>query len=285
MVSTSLVLAAAVLYGISPILVKTAYAYAVSPLAVLSFRAALASACLWGWLCLTRTRVLLPRTSIAPLIVMGVTLAPAQVFAYFLALAYLPASSVSVLAYTYPLHVAWMGWVFLQERIRRKELIVMMVVVGGAALVAGETRVTGSPIGFAALAAATLASGLYIVAARRVLRNVSPVAAMATLLPISAVMFWGAMLLSGQFRYPWPLPATLAITGSGLLAALAAPLLQFEGLRRVTAARAAALGTLEAVVTVTLSIMWLNDHLSTGRAVGIAIVIGGIAMLHLLQSA
>jgi drug/metabolite transporter (DMT)-like permease len=104
---------------------------------------------------------------------------------------------------------------------------------------------------------------------------------MAVLLPVSAAAFCGAALHQGQLRIDIPLPALLATLGSATLAGLIGPLLQFSGLRSTSAARTAMLGMLEPVVTVLLSILLLNDVMTLLRAVGIAIVMGGIITLQL----
>ncbi len=275
-----LILVSAILYGISPILAKVAYAYGVPTLTLLALRSAFGAGGLWLGLGITRFPVRPPRSSLIPLLVMGTTLIPVQVFAYFFALVFLPASTASVLVYTYPLHVAWMGWVFLGERVRPDEIGVLFGVVAGALLVAGQTPAATHGQGLAAIGVATLTAAIYMVVARRVVRDVLPVTAMAILGPATAVTYWGVGLAAGMVRLAIPFPALLAILGSAALANLAAPLLLLSGLRAMPAARAAMLGTLEPVVTVSLSVILLRDALTPLRALGMAIVIGGIAVLH-----
>lgn len=282
--SSLLILTAAVLYGISPILAKVAYAYDVSPLTLLALRSGFAATCLWLGLGLTRFPVRLTRASLIPLLVMGTTLIPVQVFAYFFALSLLPASTAAVLIYTFPLHVAWMGWVFLGERVRPDEIVVLCGVVAGALLVAGQTPAATHGQGLAAIVVATLAAAIYMVVARRVIRDVLPVAAMAILAPATALTYWSVGLAADSIHLAMPLPALLAILGSAALGNLAAPLLLLSGLRAMPAVRAAMLGTLEPIVTAGLSILFLRDVLTPLRALGMAIVVGGIAVLHARRS-
>src|SRR2546428_3078753 len=103
-----LILLSAVLFGFSPILIKVAYSYGVTPLTVLALRYAIATILFWGGVAVLGVRLHFPRHAILVLVAMGLTLVPVQIFSFLLALAYLPASSASVLAYVYPLHVA--GW-------------------------------------------------------------------------------------------------------------------------------------------------------------------------------
>ena len=275
-----LILLSAVLFGFSPILIKVAYSYGVTPLTVLALRYAIAAVLFWGGVAVLGVRLHFPRHAILALVAIGLTLVPLQVFSFLLALAYLPASSASVLAYVYPLHVAWMEWVFLRERIRWEEVALLVAVVTGAMLVAGQTPVISARPGLVAISVATLSNALYYIAARRMLRDILPLPAQGILLAAGAAVFVSAGAMTGRLSLALPLPALLAIFGTAVLGSLLAPLLLLGGLRVLPAARAAMLGTVEPVVTVLLSILWLGDRVSFVRAVGMALVLVGIGLAH-----
>ena len=275
-----LILLSAVLFGFSPILIKVAYSYGVTPLTVLALRYAIATILFWGGVAVLGVRLRFPRHAILALVAMGLTLVPVQIFSFLLALAYLPASSASVLAYVYPLHVAWMEWVFLRERIRWEEVALLVAVVTGAMLVAGQTPVISARPGLVAISVATLSNALYYIAARRMLRDILPLPAQGILLAAGAAVFVSAGAMTGRLSLALPLPALLAIFGTAVLGSLLAPLLLLGGLRVLPAARAAMLGTVEPVVTVLLSILWLGDRVSFIRAVGMALVLVGIGLAH-----
>lgn len=277
---TVLVLFSAALYAGSPILIKIAYAYGAPPITVLALRYLVAAAMIWVGIFLLRVPLSLERRSVLGLAVIGTTLVPVQVFSFFLALVYLPASTASVLAYIYPLHVAWMGTLFLGERVRWDEWLVLVGVVVGAMLVVGETQVPVVGPGLAALIVATVTNAIYYVVARRVVRDVLPVPALGVLLAAAAVVFATAGAVTGNLSLAYPAPALLAILGTGVLASLLAPLLLLAGLRSLSAVRAAMLGTLEPVITVVLSVLLLQDQLTPLRGAGMAIVIGGIALIQ-----
>lgn len=279
-----LVLISAVLYGFSNILIKVAYSYGASLLTVLTLRHTIAAVLLWMGIALLRVPLNVPRSMILPVTAIGMTLVPLQSFAFFLALSYLPASSVSVLLYTYPLHVAWMGWLFLREPIRRDETFILCGVVLGSMLVAGQTPMIVEGPGLAALSVATLANAFYYVVARRMMRDVRPLHALALLSVGTAVVFGLVTVVVGGFSHPLSLPALLAILGTAVLASLLAPLLLLVGLRTLPAARAAMLGSVEPVITVIFSVLMLGDRMTFLRGVGIAAVILGIGLVQLRRS-
>jgi drug/metabolite transporter (DMT)-like permease len=277
--ASALILASAVLFGISPILAKVAYAGGVTPLTLLSMRATFGALLVWLGLAVTRRVALLPWSLLAPLLALGLTIVPFQVLAYFYALSVLPASSTSVIANSAPVHVAWMGRLFLGEELQPTDMAILTAIVGGAVLVAGQTPHAGHALGFAALATATLASAFYLVAQRHLVRNVPPLAVLSVVLPASAAVYWTAGLAAKQIHLAMPLPALLAVAGLVVCSALAS-FMVLVALQVTPVTRTAMLGMLEPVVAVVLSVLLLGDSMTWLRAAGIGIVLCGIAVLH-----
>ncbi len=274
------ILASAVLFGTSPILAKIAYAYGVTPLTLISLRATFGGLAVWLGCLIAKRAPGARRSFLAPLLALGLTVVPFQVLAYFYALSVLPASSASVIANSAPVHVAWMGWLFLGEPLHAADAAILVAVVAGAVLVAGQTPFAGHTLGLVALAAGTLGSAFYLVVLRRLVRDVPPLGVLSVVLPSSAAVFWTAGLATRQLQLSLSVPALLAVAGSTIAGVLAS-FLVLLGLRVIPAARTAVLGMLEPVVAVVLSVALLGDFMTWLRAVGIAIVVLGIGALHL----
>lgn len=276
----TLILIAACLYGVSPILAKVAYMYGVTPLVLMMWRVTIAAALFWTVGLGVRQITPVPMRLGAALIGLGTTLVPLQVFSYFFALSLLPASSASVIVNTSPVHVAWMERLALGERVAGGDLALLAVIVAGAVLVAGTTPHAGHPLGLVALGAATVASAAYLVIQRRLVREVPPFTVMAIIQLCSAAVYWTAALATGQSRALPPAPAFAAIGASAFAASLAS-LLVLIALRTLAATRTAMLGMLEPVVTVALSVAVLADTIAWPRLVGIVTVLTGIVMFYL----
>lgn len=279
-----IVLLSATLYGISPILMKVALSAGMTPIQVLAVRTVIAVPVLWIVLALTKALVLPPRGRVGPLLLMGGILIPLQAYGFVFGLSYLPVSSVAVLAALYPLHVAWIAWIVLRERIRWTDVPVLLLVIAGATLVAGQAPTLGRAEGLAALSVTTLTAAIYAVSARRVLQDVEPLAALNVLLATSGAIFAVVGVLSGQWRLPAHMPALWATAASGFLAGVFAPLLLLHGFRRLPAAHVAVLSSFEPVVTVSLGVLLLSDRLSAIQALGGLCIIGGIAILQVLRT-
>jgi drug/metabolite transporter (DMT)-like permease len=235
----------------------------------------------WLGMVVTRRVTRLPRTLFVRLLALGLTIVPFQVFSYFYALTLVPASSASVIANSAPVHVAWMGRLFLGESLQAADLVILAGIVGGAVLVAGQTH-TGHPLGLAVLAIATIASAFYLVAQRRLVRDVGPLEVLSVILPASAAVYWALGVATGQIHLAMPAPAWLATAGGAIVGSVAS-LFVLIALQVTPASRAAMLGMFEPVVTVVLSVLLLGDVMTWLKALGIAIVLVGIALLHLRQ--
>jgi drug/metabolite transporter (DMT)-like permease len=99
------------------------------------------------------------------------------------------------------------------------------------------------------------------------------------ILPSSAAVYWSVGFATNQLHLAMPLPAFLAV-GSATVAGALGSFLVLLGLQVTPAARTAALGMLEPVVAVVLSIVLLGDLMTWLRGLGIAIVVTGIGLLH-----
>jgi len=274
------ILISAFLYGISPILAKVAYASGVTPLTLLSLRATAGAALTWCGLLITRGARPPAAGLLLPLAGLGVTVVPLQVWGYFYALTVLPASSASVIVNTTPVHVAWISRLLLGEALRPFDVGILLVIVAGATLVAGQTPQAGHVAGMAALGVSTLGSAFYLVAQRRLVRDAHPLVVLAVILPCSAAVYWTAGLLAGQLDLALSSTGLLAV-GATTVAAAVASVLVLTALRRLPATRAAMLGMLEPVVAVVSSVLLLGDAMTWLRAVGIGIVLAGITALQL----
>lgn len=274
-----LILIAACLYGISPILAKIAYGYGVTPLVLMTWRVSIAAVLFWTAAVAFRRVTAVGGRMLAALVVLGTTFVPIQVYSYFFALSLLPASTASVIVNTSPVHVAWMERLALGEQLVRGDLAILGVIVAGAILVGGATPHVVHPVGFAVLGVATLASAFYLVVQRRVVRDVPPLMILAVIQSSSAAVYWAGVAVTRQAVAPLPSPALVAIVASAFAASIAS-FLVLLALRTLAATRTAMLGMLEPVVTVVLSVALLADTMTWLRLAGIVIVLTGITTFY-----
>lgn len=196
---------------------------------------------------------------------------------YIASLNYTSVANSLAIVYTAPAFVALFSSLFLNEKVTRRQVLGIALVILGVGMLAGYDLVTdvrrllgdGLALGSAA------AFGLYSVAGRRE----------RTRFPL--LMYAGIVYLSAS---AWLLPAALAsfeaqrYTVSNVLAILALALVPLgvghtlynAALRRIHAARANVLSTLEVVGGTFLAWQVLGEPVPAEAAVGVAVTLAGV---------
>jgi drug/metabolite transporter (DMT)-like permease len=271
---TAAILASAVAYGFLAVMIKLALEAGAQPVPLVAWRFALAAPVVWLFLHVRR-RPAPPQGALLPLAGLGFLYAVNSV-AFTLALERIPASTATLVFYTYPVVVVLMAAAFLGERLTRRRATSVAVAVVGCALTAGVGALRGDPGGIGLVLVATGALSLYIVAGRPLLARLPGHGSAAVIVTVTAAAVTIAALateglsLGGGARARW-LVALLALVGTAI------PITLFViGLKRVDAGRAAILSTLEPVVTVTAASLVLGERIATLQYLGGALILAGV---------
>lgn len=193
-----------------------------------------------------------------------------QALCYFTALRHASAGLVALLLYAYPTIVTLLAAAFLHEPLTRRRGVLLLAGFGGIALTLGGGH--GSPLGFALGLAAALVYSVYIVVGARELKATDPLA-VTTVVCLSAAATLGVASLFRDPLLPTTAAGWWAIAGIAVISTVVAILAFFAGLKRVGAANASMLSTLEPVVTVALAWLLLGETLGPLQVAGGAIVL------------
>lgn len=211
------------------------------------------------------------------LILMGAVGYVGQSFCFFSALGHASAGLVALLLYLYPFIVTVLGVLFLGERLTRLRLGAVLAALSGTALILGS-GIDGSPLGIGFGLAAALIYSVYILVGGKVLREEDPLAAAAVVMLAAAAVFGVQMLL--QVPAPPTTPTGwAAVIAIALVSTIVAMVGFFAGLRRLGAADAATLSTLEPVVTFVLAALVLGEPVGPLQVLGGGIVLAAVAAL------
>lgn len=254
---------------------KVAYAAGVSPSLLLTLRFVLAAALLAPvvWL----KRIPMPRGRVlAGFVLMGV-LYTAQSQSYFTALMYASSGLVALLLYIYPILVTILALLFGWEKLNRRTLILLAVATAGLAITLGG-KLQGQPlgIGLGVLAAAVYA--VYILLGNRLTQNTHPLAATLVVLSTAAVGN-GAFAISSGSSLPHSVGAWLAIGAIALFSTVLAIAAFLSGIKRIGAAQASIISTLEPVITLVLGVALLQESISVSQLMGGALVLTAVILL------
>lgn len=211
------------------------------------------------------------------LILMGAVGYVGQSFCFFSALGHASAGLVALLLYLYPFIVTVLGVLFLGERLTRLRVGAVLAALCGTALILGS-GIDGSPLGIGFGLAAALIYSVYILVGGKVLREEDPLAA-ATVVMLAAAAVFGVQMLLQVPAPPSTPSAWAAVIAIALVSTIVAMVGFFAGLRRLGAADAATLSTLEPVVTFVLAALVLGEPVGPLQVLGGGIVLAAVAAL------
>lgn len=284
LLGAALVVGSALCFAIMPVFAKVAYREAVSPLGLLAWRFVGAAAVLWAivWWRSRRGNHRLPtrRQSLNLLLLGGVLLA-GEVALYFFGLQHLSAGLAEVLLFLFP------AWVVIIVAITQRSWPGALVITCTALAVAGaglavQGGVVGLPgdvlFGASLLVGASLTFAIYIVLSGRAAAHVGPLATTTLVISGAAVTFVIATVLTGAAGPSTPLGFAM----SGAIA-LVSTVMSFglltAGLSVLPATHVSVIATSEPVFAVMLGWQLLGEAIAPGQLVGIALVIGSIAVI------
>ena len=201
----------------------------------------------------------------------------AQALCFFLALQHASAGLVALLLYLYPFLVTLLGVAFAGERLTLLRALAVLSALLGTALTIGA-GISGSPLGIALGVAAALIYSIYILVGNRVLKEEDPLAAAAVVMLAAAGVF-GLVVLVDAPRFPASAAAWAAVLAIALISTVVAMVGFFAGIKRLGAADAATLSTLEPVVTFVLASIFLDEPVSAAQLAGGSIVLGAVIAL------
>jgi len=263
-------------YGSLPILAKIAYAAGVRTPGLLAWR--FAGAWLLFALLARRRPALAPR---ARWRLWGLgTIFVANTLTYFGALEGAPASTVSLLVYTYPVIVALVSAALGLERLTVRSVGAATLAVSGCALTA-EAAMAGSPRGVVLSLATAFIYASYVVLGSRLARDIPSETVSFHVTLVCTVLYVPWALASGDLFLP-PAPAAwITVAAMGLFCTVVPIRAFLAGLARIGPARAAVVSSLEVVVALGLAALFLHERIGRRQWIGGALILAGVLIQNL----
>jgi drug/metabolite transporter (DMT)-like permease len=280
----TMAMSASILFGFNGNLSRLLFNDGISPVTLVEFRMLIGGACLLfvlvGW---RRRELKLPRRSIGPVIVFGLSLALVT-YTYFVAISRLPIAVALVIQFSAS------AWMTLGEAIWRRHipsmyvLSAIVVTLGGVVLLTGVWHQSLNGLDSMGLLYATLSLVAYIVyllLGRRVSRDLPPLTSTAYGAVVAGI-FWLIV------QPPWAVPGNTFVGYHPLLiivvgiVGMAIPFsLVLGSLRRLDATRVGIASMTELVAAGIIAYFWLGQYLDIWQILGGCLVITGITLLQL----
>jgi drug/metabolite transporter (DMT)-like permease len=296
-----LVVASSVGFGSGTILANPIYDAGLDWLELLAWRFTIGAALGWAWTLVAthRRAALLGLGRRDVLITLGLgAWFTGNAGTYYAGLETVPAALASVLVYTYPVIVAVLSVRYATRLAGRRPWIALGIAVVGVALALGGIAVAAAPpvTGLALIFASSVIYAGWIILSARLAgersdrlaveadgggRGGRDSAVTATLMmTATATVFVVAALATGRQVLPGEIPADawLPLVGCGVLSTFLAIQTFYAGSRRIGAANAALVSTVEPVVIVVLAAVVLGDVLEPIQLVGTALILGAVVI-------
>ena len=294
----ALIVISAAGFGSGTVLSKPIYATGLDWLQLLAWRFTIGAALAWAWLLASPSRrAAVRRLGRRPaLIAIGLGVwYTGNAGTYYAGLETVPASLAGVLVYLYPAMVAVLSVRYATRLSGRRPWFALEIALVGVVLALGGIDLaTPPPIGgIALILASPLVYAGWIVLSARLAgersEHLAPegagagrlddaAAASALMISATAVVFVGAALATGRPYLPseippgaWPYLGAIGFAGTFL-----AIQTFYAGSRRIGAAQAALVSTVEPLIIVTLAWIALHETLAPIQLVGAGLIIVGV---------
>jgi drug/metabolite transporter (DMT)-like permease len=201
---------------------------------------------------------------------------------YFLALARMDASVLSLILYSYPALVTGAAIILRRESASRRRLVALVTASGGLVLV-----LAGAGVGSLDLAGCALGAGAALTYTTYILVS-EGVTAHLDALPLAALVSTGAAVslglvaaATGNLDFGFDASGWLWMGLAALVSTVGAVVLFFSGLSRVGPSTAAILSTAEPPVTVALVFVAFGEALGVVQLLGAVAILGAAVIVNL----
>ena len=276
------VVASAAAFGVMPVFGKLAFSAGVGVATLLFVRFAIAAPVLWAAAAARRALPRAGRAAVARALALGAIGYAMQSGLYFLALARMDASVLSLILYSYPALVTGAAILLRRESASPRRLVALVIASGGLVLVLAGAGVGSLDLaGCAFGAGAALTYTTYILVSEGVTAHLDPIP-LAALVSTGAAVSLGVVAAAlGELDFGFAASGWLWIALAALVSTVGAVVLFFGGLSRVGPSTAAILSTFEPPVTVALVFVTFGEALGLVQIVGAIAILGAAVIVNL----
>jgi drug/metabolite transporter (DMT)-like permease len=294
---TALVLVAAVGFGSVSVLARPVYDSGMGWLGLVTWRFLIGAALAWLWVAVSPGRRAsvrrLGRRQLALTVALG-ALFTGNAGTYYAALETVPVALAGVLVYTYPVIVAVLSIRFATRLPGRRPWIALGLALAGVVLALGGIDVGGAPpiAGIVLVMLSSLIYSVWIILSARLSgerrdrlgdeaeKPGDAAATTAVMITSSALVFAGITILTGGSVDPRVVPPSAwpAVVAIGFLASFLAIQAFYAGARRIGAAQAALLSTVEPATIVALAWLVLGQRLEPVQLGGAVLIMVSVVV-------
>ena len=270
-----MVAVSAVAFGVMPILAKLAYETGINAQTLLFFRFFGAAVCMFALVFFNGLPFPTGKEIVVCLLLGGIGYA-GQSFCYFTALNYASSGVVSLLLYTYPALVMIGSVLVFKESVTFKKVLSLVLALGGAFVIIGA-EFDADILGIVLSVTAALIYTVYILVSSKAVGEGKEAPSSAFIM-LGAAAVYGMLNAVNGFQLPLRPIGWLYVALIAVVCTVLALWTFFIGMRAVGPTKTSLISTLEPVVTVFASALFLSETLAVGSVVGGVLVLTSLLL-------
>jgi drug/metabolite transporter (DMT)-like permease len=265
-------------YGSMPIVGKLTYAAGVAPVTALAWRFAVAVAIFA--VVQRRDEPRLPWRRRLVLWSLGLVFS-INAFAYFAGLQTVPAATVAVLIYTYPVLVMLLSALIGLESLTARGLTAALLAFAGCALTTGGFAGIAADRGVVLVFVSAFVYASYVVLGGRFAADVPAEVAARHLVQACAVVLVPWAALRGELALPSSPLAWAAVLALGSWCTVVPIRAFLAALQHIGPGRAAVFSSVEVIVTIVLAVTLLGEPLGLRQVAGATLILSAVVLQNL----
>lgn len=267
----------AVIYGISPALMKITFAYGGNGLLSTFYTCTFALPFLWLWAHIKGHSLRLERGRARQMVILAMSNAATSILLYS-SYSFIPVGMATALHYIYPIAAAFYLVAFCGERLRWQNILSLILAAAGIVCISASSLSGGSLPGILLALLSGLTWAFYMVYLERSGSTCLPPEVLNTYTAAANILFSAGIcvLLQGGIG-AYTLPGIWLLAAfNGLLHKVGANAMFHVGIRNTSALSASIISTFEPVVSVLIGTVMLHEALTVIQILGLVLVLSGI---------
>lgn len=205
---------------------------------------------------------------------------------YFIALQDLDSGLVVVIFYIYPALAVILSWIIYKHKPNRVITICLFTTLTGVWLTAGQVG-DGNSSGIIITFLSAISHAVYVVAAGSISKKSDPLTMLTIALSGAAVAFILVSLLGPSSlnpEFPINTEGWVLVVAMAFLITIVATALFFAGIKRIGPGVTSMVETFEAVVTISIGVLLMNETVTAIQILGTVTVLCSIVAIGLAES-
>jgi len=205
---------------------------------------------------------------------------------YFIALQDIDSGLVVVIFYIYPAIAILLSWIVYKHKPNLVISVCLFTTLAGVWLTAGQVG-DGNFTGIMITFFSAVFHAIYVVAAGSVAKKSDPLTMLTIALTGAATAFILVSLLGPKSlnpEFPINTQGWLFVVAMALVITVLATALFFAGIKRIGPGVTSMVETFEAVVTISIGVMLMNESITAIQILGALVVLGSIVAIGLAES-